>query len=89
MKPKRSAAATSRSAPSFAPSGAKTELQECANELASEPPHASPLAFSSSTPSSVVEVSTGNFAFRLTVPASSSPASVTILNIEPGGWGAL
>ena len=89
MKPNFSAVATSRSAPSLAPSGAKTELQDSAKEARSEPPQASPLAFSSSTPDSEVLVSTGNFAERLTTPESSSPASVTILNVEPGGWGAL
>ena len=62
LKPNFSAAATSRSAPSSAPSGAKTELQDSAKEARSEPPQASPLAFSSSTPSSDVLVSTGNFA---------------------------
>ena len=33
LKPKRSAVSTSRRAPTFAPSGANTELQDCANEL--------------------------------------------------------
>ena len=65
LKPKRSAAATSRSAPSLAPSGAKTELQESANDVVSEPPHASPLAFSSSTPSSVAAVCTGKLVAAL------------------------
>ena len=88
LKPNRSAAATSRSAPSSAPTGANTELQECANESIKEPPHASPLAFWSSTPSSVAAVWTGKLSSRLTVPASSAPASVMILNTEPGGCGA-
>ena len=88
LKPKRSAVRTSRSAPSSAPIGAKTELHEWANELISEPPHDSPLAFSSSMPSSVAAVCTGNDSERFTVPASSAPASVMILNTEPGGWGA-
>ena len=51
LKPKRSAAATSRFAPSSAPSGAKTELHECAKLLRSVPPQNSPLAFWISTPS--------------------------------------
>ena len=79
---------TSFSAPSWAPSGAKTELQECAKELRSEPPHDSPLAFWSSTPSIVAAVWTGNVAERLVTFSSSTPASVTILNVEPGGCGA-
>jgi hypothetical protein len=88
LKPKRSAAATSFSAPSSAPIGANTELHEWANELISEPPQDSPCAFSSSTPSSVAAVSTGKLSFRRTVPASSAPASVMILKTEPGGCGA-
>ena len=88
MKPNCSAVSTSRSAPTFAPSGANTELQESANELLSEPPHASPWAFWSFTPSSCVSVWTGKLAFALTLPASSAAASVMILNVEPGGWGA-
>ena len=88
LKPNRSAISTSRSAPSCAPSGAKTELQEWANDVRSEPPQYSPLAFSSFTPSSVAACSIGNVAVRLTTPASSTPASVMILNTDPGGWGA-
>ena len=38
---------------SLAPSGANTELHECAKELASDPPHDSLLAFASRTPESV------------------------------------
>ena len=52
MKPKCSAVATRRLAPSWTPSGAKTELQDFAKEMISEPPQYSPLAFSRSTPSS-------------------------------------
>ena len=88
LKPNRSAAATRRLAPSSAPIGAKTELQECANAFASDPPQDSPLAFSSSTPSSTAAVSTGYLLDFFATPASSAPASVTILNTEPGGWGA-
>ena len=44
---------TSRFAPSLAPSGAKTELQESAKDCRSEPPQDSPWAFWSSTPSIV------------------------------------
>src|SRR3954447_25125634 len=88
LKPKRSAVSTRRRAPTFAPSGANTELQESANELLSEPPHASPWAFWSFTPSSVVSVWTGKLEPALTLRASSAAASVMILNVEPGGWGA-
>ena len=88
LKPKRSAASTSFSAPSSAPIGANTELHECAKELISDPPHDSPLAFSSSTPSSVAAVWTGKLSLRRTVRASSAAVSVTILNTEPGGCGA-
>jgi hypothetical protein len=63
-------------------------LHECANALRSEPPQDSPLAFSSSTPSSVVEVCTGKLSEPFATPASIAPASVTILNTEPGGCGA-
>ena len=59
LKPKRSAAATIRLAPSFAPSGANTELHECVKELVSEPPQDSSLALRSLTPDSVAEVLTG------------------------------
>ena len=45
LKPNRSAVATSRAPPSFAPSGANTELHETANAFSRVPPHASPLAF--------------------------------------------
>ena len=88
MKPNASAVATSLRAPSLAPSGANTELQECANESISEPPHDSPLAFSSSTPSSVAAVCTGKLSFALTAFAWSADDSVMILNDEPGGCGA-
>ena len=59
LKPNASAKRTSRRAPSRAPSGAKTELQEWANEVASEPPHASSLALRRRTPDSVAAVCTG------------------------------
>ena len=59
LKPKRSAAATIRLRPTFAPSGANTELQECANDWVSEPPHDSSLALRSLTPDSVADVRTG------------------------------
>ena len=88
LKPKRSAVLTSCSAPSLAPSGAKTELQESAKDCRSVPPQDSPWAFWSSTPSIVAAVWTGNLAPGLTTPSSSAPASVMILNVEPGGWGA-
>ena len=59
LKPNRSATSTRRLAPSFTPSGAKTELQDSANDATSVPPHASPLAFSTGTPSIVASVWTG------------------------------
>ena len=59
LKPKRSAAATICLRPSFAPSGANTELHECVNELVSEPPQDSSLALRSFTPDSVAAVRTG------------------------------
>ena len=52
--PNARAIATSRRAPSLAPSGANTELQDSAKDCLSEPPHASPWALRSLTPSSVV-----------------------------------
>ena len=52
LKPNDSAAPTSRFAPSFAPSGAKTELHEIANDAVSEPPQDSSLALRRCTPDS-------------------------------------
>ena len=86
--PNASVAATSRRAPSFAPSGANTELHECANELTSEPPQASPPALRSATPSSVAAVWTGYIVDGRTIRLSSAAAAVMILNTEPGGCGA-
>ena len=60
LKPNRSAMFTSRLPPSFAPSGANTELHETANAFRNVPPHASPLAFWSVKPLIVAEVSIGN-----------------------------
>ena len=57
--PNARAAATSRRAPSLAPSGAKTELHDSANDCWSVPPHASPPALRSVTPESVAPVCTG------------------------------
>src|SRR3954469_1404781 len=53
LKPNFSAVATSRFAPTFAPSGPKTELQECAKEVVRLPPHCSSLALRSLTPERV------------------------------------
>ena len=53
FQPKRSAASTSAWAPTLTPSGANTELHECANEFRKVPPQNSPFAFSSSTPSMI------------------------------------
>src|SRR5438309_6290408 len=51
LNPKRSAISTRRLAPTLTPSGAKTELHDSTNEFSREPPHDSPLAFDSGTPS--------------------------------------
>ncbi len=85
LKPKRSAVATSRAAPTFTPSGANTELHDTANASARLPPHDSPLAFSSFTPSSVVKVAYGNMLLARATLASSAAVSVTILKVDPGG----
>src|SRR6201999_3690920 len=53
LKPKCSAVATSRLAPSLAPRGANTELHDTAKALISVPPQSSPLAFCSGYPSGV------------------------------------
>src|SRR6185437_7021464 len=80
LKPYASASRTRRRAPSLAPSGAKTELQECANDVASEPPHDSLLALASRTPDSTAPVCTGYALDTFAIPACSAPDSVTILN---------
>src|SRR5258707_6261092 len=85
LKPKRSAVATRRGAPSLTPSGANTELHETAKASASEPPHSSPLALLSLTPSSVAYVAYGNVVAGLATCALNTPVSVTILNVDPGG----
>ena len=59
LKPKASARATSFLAPTLAPSGAKTELQESAKDCARLPPQDSLLALASLTPESVADVWTG------------------------------
>ncbi len=48
FQPNCSASSTSFRAPTRTPSGAKTELQECAKLAVKSPPQDSPLAFSSS-----------------------------------------
>ena len=88
LKPNRSAAATSRFAPSFTPSGANTELHDLAKLSANDPPHDSPFAFWRSTPSITAFVSTGNETSVFTIRASRAAVAVMILNVEPGGWGA-
>src|SRR5215216_3456483 len=88
FQPKRSAVSTIRFAPSLTPSGAKTELHEWAKLVVKLPPHDSPFAFSSGTPSMIARVSTGNGVEGLTIPASSAAVAVMILNVEPGGCGA-
>ena len=88
FQPKRSATSTSSGAPILSPSGANTELHECANELRKLPPQNSPLAFSSSTPSMIACDSMGNSVEGFTSPRSSAAAVVTSLKVEPGGCGA-
>ena len=88
LKPNRSAVATSRAAPSFTPSGANTELHDTANASTRVPPHSSPLALCSSTPSSVASVASANVLRGLATPACSTPLTVTILNVDPGGCSA-
>src|SRR3954454_15927292 len=83
LNPNASAVLTSFSAPSLAPSGAKTELHDSAKDSASVPPHDSPLAFCSSTPSSVAAVLTGNVSLGLATPLASAAVAVMILNVEP------
>ncbi len=87
LNPKRSAAATRRLAPSFAPIGAKTELHETTNALTSVPPHDSLLALRSRTPESVAAVRTGYVLVGLAMPFWSAAESVMILNVDPGGCG--
>src|SRR3954452_4023291 len=70
LKPNFSATATSLAPPTLAPSGAKNELHEWANELRNVPPHDSPLAFSRGTPSRVAEDRTANRSESLTFRAS-------------------
>ena len=86
LKPKPRRRATSRSGPSLAPSGAKTELHECANDATQRA--AARLAVG------VLELDALERRQRLrpdtsvsgfAMPASSAPASVMILNVEPGG----
>ena len=59
LKPNRSAVAASLGPPTLAPSGANTELHDCAKDWTSVPPQSSPLAFSSRTPESWVACCTG------------------------------
>ena len=87
LKPNASDSRTRRRAPSRAPSGANTELQECAKDTVSEPPHDSSPALRTLTPDRVAEVLTGYVLDGLAMPVCSAPASVMILNVEPGGWG--
>src|SRR3954447_9125087 len=76
LKPNFSATPTSLAAPTFAPSGAKTELHEWANELRNVPPHDSPLAFSRGTPSRLAEDCMGKVSESLTFRASSAAEAV-------------
>ena len=85
LKPRRSALATSRSAPSLTPSGENTELQDTAKAVSSVPPHSSPLALLSLTPSRVAKVAYGKTVWGLARCAVSTPERVTILKVEPGG----
>ena len=63
-------------------------MHEWAKLSRNDPPQYSPFAFSSSTPSIVAAVETGNSSEGFTLPASSAAAVVTILKVEPGGCGA-
>ena len=84
-----SAAATSRLAPSLAPSGPKTELQECANEF--DEAAAAGLVARVAQPDAgqrrgrAHRIGARRLARRR---AWSAAAAVMILNEEPGGWGA-
>ena len=86
LKPNRSAVRTSRSGPSSAPRGAKTELQECAKDSISVA--AARLAVGVLQLDALErgrrlhrEVSCG----RVISAPRARPASVMILNVEPGG----
>src|SRR4051812_34791591 len=59
LNPNASAADTRRLAPSFAPSGANTELQDSANDVDRLPPHDSSLALRNLTPESTANWRTG------------------------------
>ena len=85
FQPKRSDASTRASDPTSTPSGPNTELQEWAKLSRKLPPHDSPFAFDSSTPSMSASVSTGNSVDGFTRSSSSAAVVVTILNVEPGG----
>ena len=85
FQPKRSAVATRRSAPTLTPSGANTELQEWAKLSVKVPPHSSPLALESGTPSIRAELTTSNSSVGLTSLWSSAAVVVTSLKVEPGG----
>ena len=86
LKPKRSAVSTRCSAPSFAPSGAKTELQECceadsaASLLARLAVGVLDLDALDRRPPS----GSGTCPSAWPLLASRTPASVTILNVLPG-----
>ncbi len=88
LKPKRSAIATSFAPPSFAPSGANTELHELAKDWSRVPPHDSPLAFWRLKPSMATEDCTGKVSVSLTMWAWSAAVAVIIFIVEPGGWSA-
>ena len=88
LKPNRSAMSTSRLPPSFAPSGANTELHDTANAFRKVPPHASPPAFWRLNPLIVADVWIGNSVPSVTIPASSAPVAVIIFIVDPGGCSA-
>ena len=87
LKPKRSAMSTRRFAPTLTPSGANTELHDWTNAFSSVPPHDSPFALSSGTPSISAWVATGNVSVGFATWPVSTAANVTSLNVDPGGWG--
>ena len=88
LKPNRSAVPTRVSLPIFGPSGTKSALQDSANAWRKVPPQYSPLALLMNRPPTFTPLTTGKSSFSETTPFSSAAVVVTILKVEPGGWGA-
>ncbi len=75
--------------PIFGPSGAKSALQDSAKASRKVPPQYSPLALLMKRPPTLIAV--GDFEFvveRDDAGFCSAAVVVTILKVEPGGWGA-